>query len=75
MEFGLLLRLVGVMNLILILSCPFDIEGRELYLHDFVKKTTNKQKKNPNNSNNNNKIPIVLACIQTYTDRFLSNLV
>ena len=38
MEFGVLLRLVGVMNLILILSCPVSIQGREPYLHDCQKK-------------------------------------
>ena len=37
-EFGMLLILVGVMNLILILSCPFNIQGREPNLYDFVKK-------------------------------------
>ena len=30
-EFGILLRLVDVMNLIIMLSCPFSIQGRELY--------------------------------------------
>ena len=37
-EFGLLLRLVGVINLILILSQPFSIQGREPYFYDFVTK-------------------------------------
>ena len=32
MEFGVLLRLVSVMNLILILSRPFCIQGREHYV-------------------------------------------
>ena len=32
------LRLVGVVNLIPILSHPFDIHGSEPYLRDFVKK-------------------------------------
>ena len=40
MEFGTLMRLVGVMNLILILSY---LEGREPYIYDFAKK---KKKKN-----------------------------
>ena len=31
MEFGILLRLVGMMNLILILSHPFSIQKIELY--------------------------------------------
>ena len=38
MEFGVLLRLVGFMKLILILSCPFNIQGRGPYLSDFVGK-------------------------------------
>ena len=38
LEFALLLRLVGVMNLILILFHPFNIQGRKPYLGDFVKK-------------------------------------
>ena len=38
MEFGILLRLVEVMNLILILACVFNIQGREPYLCDFIKK-------------------------------------
>ena len=44
MEFsiGLLLRLVDVMNLILILSRPFSIQGSEPYLCDFSLKKTNK---------------------------------
>ena len=37
MEFGVQLRLVGVMNLILVLSCPLSIQGRQPYLCDFVK--------------------------------------
>ena len=37
MEFGVLLRLVGVMNLILV-SCLFNIQGREPSMCDFVKK-------------------------------------
>ena len=36
MEFSILLRFVSVMNLILILSHPFNIQGREPYLCDFV---------------------------------------
>ena len=35
MKFGVLLILVGVMNLILILSLPFNIQGRKPYLCDF----------------------------------------
>ena len=31
----------GVMNLIFILCCPFDVQGREPYLCDFVKKDIN----------------------------------
>ena len=37
MEFGILLRLVGVGNLILVLSCPVNIQGREPYIYDCVK--------------------------------------
>ena len=37
-ECSTLLRLVGVMNLILILSFPSDIQGREPFLYDFIKK-------------------------------------
>ena len=40
MEFGLLLRLVRVMNLILLLLCSCNIQGREPYLCDFITKTT-----------------------------------
>ena len=42
-------------------SCPFNIQGREPYLNDLKKK---KKKKT-----------VTLVCIQTFTDRFLSNLV
>ena len=38
MKCGILLRLVGMINLILILSCPFIIQERESNFHDFVKK-------------------------------------
>ena len=38
MEFGLLLRLVGVMSLMLMLCRSFQIQGREPYLYDFVNK-------------------------------------
>ena len=59
--FCTLLRLV-VMNLIVIpmLCCLFSIQGREPYLCDFCKTKPN---------------PLTLACIQTFTDWFLSNLV
>ena len=59
MEFGIVLRLVGVVNLILILFyfCPFSIQGREPYLCDFIRK------------------PLALADMQTFTDQFLSNLI
>ena len=40
MEFGMLLRLVSLMILILILSHPFNIQGRKPYLCGFVKKKT-----------------------------------
>ena len=36
MEFGILLRIVAAMNLVCILSCLFNIQGREPFLHDFV---------------------------------------
>ena len=38
MEFCILLRLVRMMNFLLILSQPFSFQGREPYLHDFIKK-------------------------------------
>ena len=47
MEFGVPLRLVDVMNLIRILGRPSNIQWRESYLCDFVKK--NKKQKNKNN--------------------------
>ena len=56
------MELVGVMNLIVILSCLFVIQGREPYLYDFVPKKI-KQK------------ILTFVCIQTATDWFLSNLV
>ena len=37
-EFGILLRLVSVMNLVSILCRPFDIKGRQRHLRDIVKK-------------------------------------
>ena len=58
-EFGMLLRLVGVMSLILILSCPLNSQRIEPYLCDCLKK-------NPT---------IMLAIIQAFTDLFLSNFV
>ena len=39
-EFGIVMRLVGMMNLILILSHQLSIQGREAYLRDFVEKQT-----------------------------------
>ena len=39
MELGILLRLVDVMNLKFISFHPFNIQGREPYLCDFVEKT------------------------------------
>ena len=45
-EFGMLLRLVGLVNLVLILAGPISFQWRES--NDFVqKKNTNKKKKNP----------------------------
>ena len=38
LSLAILLRLVGVMNPILILCCPLNIQGRELNLCDFVVK-------------------------------------
>ena len=38
MEFVVVVRLVGVMNLVCILPCPFSIQGREPYLHNFLGK-------------------------------------
>ena len=37
-KLGILLRLVDVMNLILILSHPFNVQGTGPYFSDFVKK-------------------------------------
>ena len=36
MEFGMLLRVVGLKNLILILFCPISIQEKESEFHDFV---------------------------------------
>ena len=60
MEFGMLMTLVGLMNVILILPSPINIKGREPYLCDFIIEKKNKK---------------TLACTQTFTDRFFSNLV
>ena len=38
MEVGILLRLLGSMYLILVLSCPFNIQGREPNLSAFTEK-------------------------------------
>ena len=62
MDFGLLLRLVGVMYVIFILFRPFTSQGRELYLW-FRLKQQQQQKL------------LTMARNQTFTDRFLSNLV
>ena len=56
MELGVLLRLVGLMNLTIILSGPISVQGREPFLCDFISKI------------------LLLACIQIFTDQFLSNL-
>ena len=42
MEFGILLKVAGLMNLILILSYPFYVRERESYLCYFVKKKKKK---------------------------------
>ena len=60
MEFGILLGLDGVMNLIVILPRPFSNQGREPCLYDFVQYFFFK---------------LALACVQTLTDRYPSNLV
>ena len=49
MEFGLFLRLVGVMNPVLTLSCFISIPGREPNLEDFICRK---------------KDPLMLTCIQ-----------
>ena len=41
MEVAILLRLVGVVNLIFIVSCLFNVQKRESHLRDFVKKKVN----------------------------------
>ena len=38
MEFGRILRHVGMMNIILLLSCPINIQGREPNFDDFVER-------------------------------------
>ena len=45
MEFGIPLRLAGVMNLTLLLLRPFNIQRRESYLRYFVEKTKTKSNK------------------------------
>ena len=45
MEFGTLLRHLGVMNFVLNLSCLINIQGREPYFCDFVKERKKKNKK------------------------------
>ena len=52
-DFGILLRLVGVMKHILILPCPFTIHGRVYYLYEFIKKK---------------KKTSALACLHTFSD-------
>ena len=37
MELSILLRFVGLINLILILFCPVNIQGKRPYLCDFVR--------------------------------------
>ena len=44
MGYGILLRLAGVLNLILILSCLLNIPGRQPCICDFVKKQKQKKK-------------------------------
>ena len=43
MEFGILQKLVGVMNLVTILSRPFNIQGREPYVISLKKKKKKQQ--------------------------------
>ena len=64
-EFFLLLRLASVVFLIPILFRPFDIQGREPYLCDLIKKTAAATTTGP----------LTLICIQTFTDQFLLDLV
>ena len=45
MEYGILLRLAGGMNVILILFRSFTIQGREPYLRDFFKNNNHHQTK------------------------------
>ena len=59
MEFGRMLKDVGMMNFILIFSCPFNIPGREPHLCDFVFKKKRKEKS------------LTLACIQGRTAAFV----
>ena len=63
MEFDILLRPAGLMNFMLILSCQINIQLREL-INWFCPKKAKKEKKTH----------LTLACIQTFTDWFLSNL-
>ena len=54
----MVLRLVGVLNFILVLFGPLNIQGRESYLYDFIKKKKTTTKK-------------TLTCIETFrTDYF-----
>ena len=57
MEFGIQLRHASVMNLVSFYLIHSVLKWRELYLNNF----SFKKKK------------VTLACIQTFTDRFLSN--
>ena len=63
MEFGMLLKLVSVMNLMFILSSPIICKEENPTLDYFIQKT--KTKNNPS----------TLDCIWTFTDQFLSNWV
>ena len=61
-EFGMLLRLFSVMNIILNLaSRPVNNQGRESYLDGVVKKRSKKGQ--------------MLACVYAFTDQFLSDLI
>ena len=68
MEFDVLLSLFSLINPIVILSRPFNIQGRENRTYVILLTQTNKQTKEQTNKQIN------IGCIQTFIDQFLSDL-
>ena len=64
----MLLRLVGLMNLILILSCPVSVQEREPYLWDLVKNNGGKKEKKRKRM----KKSFIFTLVQTFTYRLIS---